>query len=287
LNLKGFSATDEATVTANFTDGAGNSDTVESEIIALLTTQVTSISISRDVPTVFPAVDGYIDSVQLPFTMETSTGRSIPLTKGSITVKLGSKVAQTWPLTKSASSYKTWNGKNGGKIVPGSYTIVMVAQGAEGRSLTSTAVVVVSDKKMTTKTTTVSYTGKEAFRYYDSYDDTACTYSGTNFVGYTYYIDSALCYSYLTVPSAVVRGFSYGSVSVKATLDVYDNIGSYCGSFGIYETSGDDVLLCAQWKKDHEHGALGSGYDNHPDLHLSTRCVGAVERSFPKPDLYL
>ena len=259
LNLKGFSATDEATVTANFTDGAGNSDTVDSEIVALLTTQITSASISRDVPTVFPASDGYIDTVQLPFTMETSTGRSIPLTKGSITVKLGTKVAQTWPLTKSASSYKTWNGLNGGKIVPGSYTIVLVAQGAEGRSFTSTAVVVVSGKKLTTKTTTVSYTGKEAFRYYYSDDSTACQYDGTTFYGYTYYIDSAICYSYLSVPTAVQRGYANGAVQVKATLVVFDNIGDYCASFGIDEASGADVDICTNGTKVLNMGRIASG----------------------------
>lgn len=259
LNLKGFSATDEVTVTANFTDGAGNSDTVESQIVALLTTQITSASISRDVPTVFPASDGYIDTVQLPFTMETSTGRSIPLTKGSITVKLGTKVAQTWPLTKSASSYKTWNGLNGGKIVPGSYTIVLVAQGAEGRSFTSTAVVVVSNKKLTTKTTTVSYTGKEAFRYYYSDDSTACQYDGTSFYGYTYYIDSAICYSYLAVPTAVQRGYANGAVQVKATLVVFDNIGDYCASFGIDEASGADVDICTNGTKVLNMGRIASG----------------------------
>jgi secreted trypsin-like serine protease len=260
LNLKGFSTSDETIVTATFLDGAGNPGSASSPIVALLSTEIVAASVSRDVGTVYPSDDGYRDTVRLSYDMTSSTGRSMPLTEGSLTVKFGSKTVQTWKITKSASSSKTWNGKKGGKVVPGTYTVILVAKGSQGRKFTETTSIVVSDKEIKTKTLTKSYSGRTAFGTNISYDDTACTYNSSNhLIGYTLYFGDAYCSSELSVPAAVVKGYDFGSVSVKASMSVYSNDGTHCGSFGIAEAAYEDKLLCDNGTKTFSMGGLERG----------------------------
>jgi hypothetical protein len=139
------------TVVAKVHGNTGADFTTDARAITLLSTKVASVSVSKSVSTIYPAVDGYRDSGSFTVTPVSSTGTTIPVT-GTVNIYYGTKLVKSWALTSSKAKTFTWNGLYGGKLVPGTYTVKVSAKGPEASAKTASTTVNVSKKKLVTKT---------------------------------------------------------------------------------------------------------------------------------------
>lgn len=113
-------------------------------------------------PSVYPASDGFRDSVVLTATIPSLSGPSVveELLGGSkLVVKLGTSVVKEWALTQTGTRNFTWNALNGGRIVPGTYTIVLTAIGTDSTTRTASTSVIVSSKKLVDAKWSKKYAG--------------------------------------------------------------------------------------------------------------------------------
>lgn len=236
--------TSEAYVLVSYSDLTGYQASAQSAPLSLTETTIADATISVSEPDIYPKKDGYLDTVVLEASIPSSVDGTVGLVKSSVTIKRGSKQVFKWNLTKSGTFSKTWNGLDGKDVKAGVYVVTISAQAANGERITNSVEVVIHSQVWKTKTITKTYTGKAAFRFYESYDDTACTYSGNTENVWTY-VDDAVCYGFVAVPGSALTSIQAGqSVSVKATLHVSKNTGDYCGSFDIDETTGSSHNMC-------------------------------------------
>lgn len=236
--------TSEAYVLVNYSDLTGYQASAQSASITFSETTIADATISISEPDIYPKKDGYLDTVVLEASIPSAVDGAVGLVKSSVTIKRGSKQVFKWNLTKSGTFSKTWNGLDGKDVKAGVYVVTISAQAANGERISNSVEVIVHSQVWKTRTITKSYTGKAAFRYYESDDDTACTYSGNTETVWTY-IDSAICYGFVAVPEAALVSIDDGqSVTVKATLHVSSNPGDYCGTFSIDETSASEKNIC-------------------------------------------
>jgi hypothetical protein len=131
--------------------GPAGPNTTATKPIALLATKLTTVALAKDVSTVYPVVDGFQDTVGIKFAAHTAGPAYVGVT-GEVTISLNGTTVKSWDLVSSKTRTFTWNGLNGGKIVPGKYTVKVSAKGPQGSSRSAIMYVNVSNKKLVTKT---------------------------------------------------------------------------------------------------------------------------------------
>ncbi|NCA08383.1 MAG: hypothetical protein EBS85_06645 [Micrococcales bacterium] len=114
------------------------------------TTKLGSFSLSASA-TVFPSKDGYLDSATITTSNSLTTGKRGKIS-GDIKILKGNQVLKTFPLSMSGTKSVSWDGKIGGRIVEGIYSIVASAKGPEGGTIRKTTSIKVSSKKWVYKT---------------------------------------------------------------------------------------------------------------------------------------
>lgn len=115
-----------------------------------------SISMSKDIPTVYPVVDGYKDVVTVRLNASTSSGGPVRGV-GFVSVTFGSKVVKKWPISSAGNTSLRWDGKTSGTVVPGTYKISASFVGAEGGKAMTSGYVTVSKKRLVSKTARATY----------------------------------------------------------------------------------------------------------------------------------
>ena len=120
-------------------------------------------TVSAAYSSVYPKPDGFRDTVVLTATMPSQSGPSVVenLQSGSkLIVKLGTTVVKEWALTQGGVRTFTWNGLNGGSIVPGTYTVALTAIGVDSTTRTASTTVTVSAKKLVDASWSKKYSGQ-------------------------------------------------------------------------------------------------------------------------------
>lgn len=109
---------------------------------------VTGLRISTSVDTVYPAKDGYRDSVVVHVDGTTATGAAQPV-NGVVVIKRGTTEVKRWTLA-STDKDLVWDGRSNGKVVTGAYDITGVAVDATGAVVAAADTLAVSTKKLVT-----------------------------------------------------------------------------------------------------------------------------------------
>jgi hypothetical protein len=156
--LTGF-AVGHATLTVTGVAGPDGSVTKDADPtdITLATTSVIGLTIARSVPTVYPSLDGFRDSVAFRLRVVTDNPeKALPFT-GTVVIKKGTKVVKSIAVRGITVVNAVWNGRVGTKIVTGTYSVTASVTSIDGAAHASTTVVV-SKKKLHhhTKSVTVS-----------------------------------------------------------------------------------------------------------------------------------
>ena len=108
---------------------------------------LTALHVTPSVTTVYPAKDGYVDTVTFRLSGTTSDGQQ-HAANGTATLTFGSSTVASWPI-RATNDAIVWNGLKGGKVVPGRYRFT--AQIGDTTAVVSgSESVVVSAKKLAT-----------------------------------------------------------------------------------------------------------------------------------------
>jgi hypothetical protein len=206
--------------------GNAGANTTVTKPISLLATKLAGVALSKNISTVYPSVDGYQDTVGFTYSATTAGPEYLKAT-GKVTVSLNGKTVKSWDLVSSKTRTFTWNGLNGGKIVPGKYTVKVSGKGPQGSTSTATIYVNVSSKKLVTKTLTQTLDAGDVYLDFGSYGmDGSCENLSTGKVS----CESAeadedglalVAVGSTRVPTAV-RGAYSASVRVTANVDRLD-----------------------------------------------------------------
>gem|GEM_PF-3549579 len=105
---------------------------------------------------VFPQKDSYLDVAYIGYKATTNSGANVPA-KGTISIKRGNAIVKTFKVTKSGLSQFTWDGRDGGQIISGYYTVEAKVAGPQGGIKTSKKAIKVVNKKWVTKTLSATY----------------------------------------------------------------------------------------------------------------------------------
>jgi len=156
--------------------------------VTVFRTTVVAASLRTSMPTVFPERDGYKDGVRITSGTRTSTGGAI---RGSQTIEVlrGTRVVTTWTFPNTSAHTVTWNGRDGGDVSAGRYSLRFTVKGPEGRPVVKAVAITVSDKKLVTYSTEGSktYMPTQAFDSCHYTDYGVCEYaSGWSINGRTY-----------------------------------------------------------------------------------------------------
>jgi secreted trypsin-like serine protease len=251
LNLDTGKYSRTARVSLTFNDFAGEpfNTSMETVAVAISKTEVSSISVSRNNSTVFPSKDGYKDSTKITIRVNPSFGanKALKLKKGSkVTIKRGSKVIKSWTISSSGAKSFTWNGKDGSKIVPGTYKVTVQANGPEGSKTKSTNISV-SAKKLVSVKKTKQYKAGSLLKYQISADRTACTISSGELRVYTLWY-SAVCFGDVPLPTDAKH--EYGAISATATFTI-KNEWFGCSRYTyvqLVSTTDPGLLVCSDGK---------------------------------------
>ncbi|MDN4475005.1 hypothetical protein QQX09_03935 [Demequina sp. SYSU T00192] len=214
------------TVTASLKGPEGRKRTA-STTVKVAASAVKRVIVKKTVGTVYPAKDSYRDTVAFTVTPRTTTGTTLPA-QGTVKVVKDGKTVKSWTLTTSKKRTLTWDGRVGGAIVPGTYTVAVALKGPEGSTKKTSTTVNVSKKKLVTATKRLTYRASTIMDSYitlDEYEIGACyehyfTDGDVVCDAYdAYYGDSIALYDFGTmpVPSEVVSAQQFGGASVKLT----------------------------------------------------------------------
>ena len=214
--------------TVTFTATAQGLTSKGSAKLTVRNVAVTATKISASQRTVYPAKDGYLDATKIALSASTSTGKTIGAT-GTVKIVRGSKTVRTWKLSSSKSWSATWDGKVGGKVVPGTYTVKVALKGPEGATKSASTTIAVKTGKLVSKTSKKTYKGVSVFKtWYDlgasgsngcyrdviSAGDIFCEgWDGTDGV-------AIVGEGTVSVPGAVVSAQKYGGAKVRMTANV-------------------------------------------------------------------
>ena len=154
------------TVVATVNGANGSQLISDAAKLKVVQTAVTSVALSAPHSTVYPAHDGYIDSLKFTVTPKTTRTSSFPST-GKVTITRNGKTVKSWTLTSSKVWAATWDGKVDGKIVPGTYSVKVSLKGPEGHTQTATKTVTVDSGKLMTKTKTITYKASSVLKNVD------------------------------------------------------------------------------------------------------------------------
>lgn len=131
-----------ATMTTTVTGPAGTAAVRRSRLL-LAPTAVGSMRIARSSDTVQPVVDGLLDSVVLT-TSGTASAASPAVVSGTLTVSRGGVLAASFPVPDGGQHAFTWDGRVGGAVVAGTYTVSLTLHGPQGLPRTVTTTLSVS-----------------------------------------------------------------------------------------------------------------------------------------------
>lgn len=112
---------------------------------------VRSATVSVGDAVVYPAADGYVDETQISGSLTSSAG--MERVRASVVVTIGTRVAKVWFLSATGPFSFTWDGRIGGSIVSGRYTVTVRDEAA---ILATSVPFSVSAKKVTRVTTSRS-----------------------------------------------------------------------------------------------------------------------------------
>jgi len=77
--------------------------------------------------TVYPAIDGYVDGTVISGAVTSSAG--VERIRGSVVLTTGNRIAKVWMLGTTGAFAFPWNGRIGGSVVAGTYTVTVRADG--------------------------------------------------------------------------------------------------------------------------------------------------------------
>lgn len=234
-----------ATVTAN-----GATARSAASKLTLKTVAVSAVKVTASIKTLYPAKDGYRDSVKLTVASTSTTGTAVPVT-GKVTVTRGGKTVTSWKLSSSKKWSASWNGKVKGKIVPGTYTVTVSSKGPQGGAKKSSVKVTVKKGKLVSKTLKKTVKANTVLKKYTpaDYDQVgACVHSVVvsgdfvciGFDAYDLDAVSLIANGSVTVPSAVVSAQKYGATKMRMTGKVSYLDGAAAWGYGY---SGDSLKL--------------------------------------------
>ncbi|WP_062517636.1 hypothetical protein [Demequina gelatinilytica] len=161
-SLVGGTGTVTATVQA-----AEDVELTDSAPLTVRRTAVTSLAVSKSIGTVYPYKDSDRDTVSLTVTPTRTTGASFPST-GSVKITRNGTTVKSWSLTNSKVRTITWDGRIGGKVVPGTYTVTASLKGPEGGKQTASTTVKVAATSVKSvglkKSVGTVYPAKDSYR---------------------------------------------------------------------------------------------------------------------------
>ena len=129
-------------VSVRVTGPAGPARTL-TRSVRLQPTVIRRVTAGRSWPSVQPVVDDQLDTVTLSASATSSSGVVVPV-HGDIRISRGGTVVRSWSLSSSAARRVVWDGRVGGRIVAGSYTVTVRERGPDGGTVTATTTVSVS-----------------------------------------------------------------------------------------------------------------------------------------------
>ncbi|MCU1472654.1 hypothetical protein [Amnibacterium sp.] len=141
LTVSGLRGT-SAALSARVAGPAGSARSVRRSV-TLAPTVITRATVSSTWPTVQPVIDDQLDTVTLSAGASASSGVTVPV-HGEIRVSRNGTVVRSWSLTTSATHRVLWDGRVGGRIVVGTYTVTVRERGPDGGTVTRTTNVAVS-----------------------------------------------------------------------------------------------------------------------------------------------
>lgn len=212
--------------------------------VRLLSTRVTAISLDASRSTVFPAKDDFRDDTVLSVTQVASTSAAFPTAyipvTGRVVVAYKGTTVRSWDLTTSGPRHLTWDGRNNGAIVPGTYTVTATAKGPQGTSRTTKGTLTVSARQLVTRTTTVWKDADDILTSHRALDDDKqghCdAHSGElDCLGYDARTSdrlSLISTGSIAVPAAVRSNAKYWAPRLAVGIDVNRFYGSGSWSFG-------------------------------------------------------
>ncbi|WP_062518699.1 hypothetical protein [Demequina silvatica] len=227
------------TVTARL-DGPTLTGSTASAPITIKKTAITGVSLVPSRTNVYPAKDGYRDSVRLTVIPAKSRPVIFPAT-GTVKVTYDGRTVKSWKLTSATKWTGTWDGLNGGRIVPGTYRVSVSIKGPEGTTRTARTTIDVSKRRLVATTRTVSYAADQVIQYQEVIARGSGSCSSDVYVAGDSYCSSAdsassgqalLGWGEIDVPTAVVDAQRYGATRVKVTANWRDVDGpvSWCVS---------------------------------------------------------
>lgn len=232
VNIAGLKA-GKAKVRARVAGPAGSSRQSASAKLTLAGTRVKSLLIERSHTVVYPATDGYQDSVAVTVSAQASVPRAIDVS-GSLTISRKGVRAASWKLSSSAPKTVTWDGRVGRKIVPGTYTVAAIVKGKEGPSVTRTSTIVVSKKSLRRATVSTWRSAKSILTSSTAYDaknkgGCVAVRGALDCTGYDASRDKSLSlftWGTIAVPDSVRTSTRYQTPTVRITADVRSLHGS-------------------------------------------------------------
>lgn len=246
------------TATVGTADGAS---AAAAFTVETLHATLSKLTVQRSLSTVYPVQDGYRDSVVLTVTPVVAGPASAKVT-GTATLSRAGRTAKRWTL-QSGTNRLTWNGRVGGAVQAGRYTLTVMAKGPQGAARTVRTSVVVSAKRLVTRTTVVTKQASSALSRYQAYDAAGsgiCGYSGP-LVG---------CTGYTAANGASFSVITGGSLSIPKAVRASTAVAAPAVRVGVHATKleGGAVWGSAAGSA-HATGTLAKGTTAGKWLHWS------------------
>jgi hypothetical protein len=108
---------------------------------------ITAVAVSTSVPTVYPHVDGYRDSVTISVD-PTSTDGVAASSTGVLAIRKGSTVVRSWNLTGGTAFSVVWHGLVGSAIKSGTYSVSADYTNPDATTATAAASLIVSSRRL-------------------------------------------------------------------------------------------------------------------------------------------
>ena len=110
---------------------AGDPDVATTVPLTVAADAGAGLNLAGSAPNVFPHADGYRDSVTFTASVVDPAPGSVPVT-GTVAITSGATVVKSWSLSTSIEQTFTWDGRSGGVVVEGDYTVTATGTTADG-----------------------------------------------------------------------------------------------------------------------------------------------------------
>jgi len=165
---------------------------------AIAQTKVTRAGVSLSASSVFPIRDGYRDYVTITTAGSSSTGSALSVA-GTLQVLNGSNVLWSTRVSSTDAQSFAWNGRSGGSLNTGTFTVKLTMRGPEGVAAVRTARITVSGKHLVSHTSTYSHTYTASYArddcggtgYHDCEDNYSWYIGGSSYSAVTRYYNGA------------------------------------------------------------------------------------------------